>query len=166
MLMHTIQSGFSCRNHKQLCRYSMNTYPICDSSALRAQLHSFRDGLHYFLTGAGAGRGKFWNKLFAETVNTEINCMQVKNKVFAGRRRHKINCLQQKPLIKNVSMWKFSSPPLKKINDPSLTEISPKSPLLCVSKSPFRYGFRAGAKAIRWSVSLALISSLYRKPSQ
>ena len=31
---------------------------------------------------------KFGNKLFAEAINTEINCMQVKNKVFAGRRRH------------------------------------------------------------------------------
>ena len=137
---------------------------------------------HYFFDGRGWEGGNFLDKLFAETVNTEINCMQVRNKVFAGRRRHKINCLQQKPLIKKCFYVKN-----KKNNDPFLTEISPKSPLLCVSRSPFRYGFRAGAykkmspcenfpanpygfcasaKVIRWSVSLALISSLYRKPSQ
>ena len=35
---------------------------------------------HYFFDGGGGGSGKFWNKLFAEAVNTEINSMQVKKK--------------------------------------------------------------------------------------
>ena len=34
-------------------------------------------------------------------------------------------------------------------------EIAPKS-RLCVNKSPIRYDFRAGAKAIRYSVNMAL----------
>ena len=34
-----------------------------------------------------------------------------------------------------------------------VTEIALKSPFLCVNKSPIRYGFRAGAKAIRYSVN-------------
>ena len=40
----------------------------------------------------------------------------------------------------------------------TVTEISPKSPLLCVNKSPIRYGFRAGAKVILYSVNIALNS--------
>ena len=35
----------------------------------------------------------------------------------------------------------------------SVTEIAPKSPFLCVNRSPIRYGFCAGAKAIRYSVN-------------
>ena len=34
------------------------------------------------------GAGKLWNKLFAEALNMEINCMQVKT-VFGGRRRQR-----------------------------------------------------------------------------
>ena len=37
----------------------------------------------------------------------------------------------------------------------SVTEIAPKSPFLCVNRSPIRYGFRAGAKAIRHGVNKA-----------
>ena len=61
-----------------------------------------------FLTGGGGGGGgggargvgKLWNRLFAEAVRTEINCMEVKIKVLAWRRKHK----------KTVCMWKFSNP--------------------------------------------------------
>ena len=35
----------------------------------------------------------------------------------------------------------------------SVTEISPPQPLLCVNRSPIRYGFRGGAKAVRYSVN-------------
>ena len=38
----------------------------------------------------------------------------------------------------------------------SLPETTLKSPFLCVNKSPFRYGFRAGARAFRYSVVIAL----------
>ena len=38
----------------------------------------------------------------------------------------------------------------------SVTEIAPKSPFLCVNRSPIQYGFRAGAKAIRYSVNIIL----------
>ena len=34
-----------------------------------------------------------------------------------------------------------------------ITEITPKSPLLCVQRSHIRYGFRTGAKSIRCSVN-------------
>ena len=41
---------------------------------------------HYFLTGGGGGGGggvaKVCEKFFAEAVNTELNCMQVKKSVF------------------------------------------------------------------------------------
>ena len=72
------------------------------------------------MTGGGGGGGgrKFWNKLFAEAVNTEINCMQVKNKVFAGRRRHLKKCLHVKI---------FQPPVLRqKNNDPSLKQQYPR----------------------------------------
>ena len=105
-------------------------------------------------------RGNFEiNRLqIAESVNTEINCMQVKNKVFTGRRSHKKICFEQEPHIKTIfACENFPASLLKKNNVPSVTEISPKSPLLCVNKSPIRYGFRAGAKVILYSVSIALI---------
>ena len=38
----------------------------------------------------------------------------------------------------------------------SVTNIAPKSCFLCVNQSPIRYGFRAGAKAICYSVNIAL----------
>ena len=37
----------------------------------------------------------------------------------------------------------------------SVTEVAPKSPFLCVNRSPIRYDFRAGAKAIRYCVNMA-----------
>ena len=37
----------------------------------------------------------------------------------------------------------------------SVAEIEPKAQFLCESKSPDRYDFRAGEKAIRYSVSIA-----------
>ena len=43
----------------------------------------------------------------------------------------------------------------------SVTEIAPKTPFLCVNRSPIWYGFRAGTKAIRYSVYLACVLSLY-----
>ena len=39
----------------------------------------------------------------------------------------------------------------------SFTEIAPKSPFLCVNRSPIRYGFRTDAKAILYSVNIALV---------
>ena len=38
----------------------------------------------------------------------------------------------------------------------SLPETALKSPFSCVNKRPFRYGFRAGARAFRYSVVIAL----------
>ena len=51
--------------------------------------HSISKGMdHYVLTGGGGGGfGNFFNKLFAEAVDTQINSTQVK-KMFAERRRH------------------------------------------------------------------------------
>ena len=37
-------------------------------------------------------------------------------------------------------------------------ETAPKSSFLCVSKSPIGYGFRAGARAFRYSENIALVS--------
>ena len=39
----------------------------------------------------------------------------------------------------------------------SFTEIAPKSPFLCVNRGPIRYGFRTDAKAILYSVNIALV---------
>ena len=41
----------------------------------------------------------------------------------------------------------------------SVTEIAPKSPFLCLNRSPIRYSFRANAKVIRKRVKIALFSS-------
>ena len=41
----------------------------------------------------------------------------------------------------------------------SVTEIVPESLLLCVNRSPIRYSFRAGARAIRYGVNTALTRS-------
>ena len=74
-----------------------------------------------FLTGEGVG-GKFWNNLFAEAVNTEINSMQVKNKVFAGRWRQTKKELE--PHIKKMLRVKIFQPlllpPVQKNYDQSL----------------------------------------------
>ena len=51
-----------------------------------------------FLTGVRVG--KFSIKLFAEAVNTEINCMQVKSQEDEDTK----NCLQKEPHIKNVCL--------------------------------------------------------------
>ena len=37
----------------------------------------------------------------------------------------------------------------------SVTEITHKSPLLCVNRSRIRYGFRAGVEGIRFRVNMA-----------
>ena len=42
----------------------------------------------------------------------------------------------------------------------SLIEFAPKSPLLCVNRSPIRYGSLSGKEAIRYSVNIALNSEL------
>ena len=62
-----------------------------------------------FLTGEEVG-GKFWNNLFAEAVNTEINSMQVKNKVFAGRWRQTKKGAGA-AYKKNVACENFPTPP-------------------------------------------------------
>ena len=45
----------------------------------------------------------------------------------------------------------------------SVTEIAPKSPFLCVNRSPIRYGFRVGKKATRYSMNIALITGLWKR---
>ena len=45
----------------------------------------------------------------------------------------------------------------------SVTEIAPKSPLLCVNRNPIRYGFRAGAKAIAIQSRSLVPWGLHRK---
>ena len=45
--------------------------------------------------------GNFCNKLFAEVVNTEINCMQVKKSVCSKRETQK-SFLQQETHIKEI----------------------------------------------------------------
>ena len=39
-----------------------------------------------------------------------------------------------------------------------VTEIAPKSPFLCVNRSPNRYDFSGGAKTIRHNVNIALVT--------
>ena len=43
----------------------------------------------------------------------------------------------------------------------SVSKIAPKSPFLRVNKSPIRYSFKAGAKAIRYNVNKAFIDILH-----
>ena len=45
----------------------------------------------------------------------------------------------------------------------SVKEITHKSPFLCVNRSPIRYGFRAGAKAIRYTVNMATPTRIQTK---
>ena len=40
------------------------------------------------------------------------------------------------------------------------SEIAPKSPLLCVNRTPIKYGFRAGLRAIQHSMIMAQVSCL------
>ena len=62
--------------------------------------NDYKEKTIIFLTGGGRGVGKICNKLFAEDVNTEINCMQVKKSVCRQTETHPKNCLQQEPHIK------------------------------------------------------------------
>ena len=39
----------------------------------------------------------------------------------------------------------------------SVTEIAPKSPFLCVNRSPIRYDLRGGATATPYGVNIALV---------
>ena len=43
----------------------------------------------------------------------------------------------------------------------AVTEIAPKSPFLCMYRSPMRYGFCGGAKAIQYAVNMAEIVVLF-----
>ena len=43
----------------------------------------------------------------------------------------------------------------------TVTEMAPKSPFLCVNRSPLRYGFHAGAKTIRYRANIALREGQY-----
>ena len=40
----------------------------------------------------------------------------------------------------------------------SVTEIAPPQPFLCVNRSPIRYDYRVGAKAIQYNVKIVLVS--------
>ena len=42
----------------------------------------------------------------------------------------------------------------------SVTEIASKSRFLCVNRSPIEYGFRAGAKAVRYTMNVTLTVTL------
>ena len=54
--------------------------------------------------------------------------------------------------VKNYAI-RLSTSEIGKAQLDSVTETAPKSPLLCVHRSRIRYGFRAGAKAIRCGVN-------------
>ena len=54
--------------------------------------------------------------------------------------------------MNNYAIW-LSTSEIGKAQLDSFTETAPKSPLLCVHRSRIRYGFRAGAKAIRCGVN-------------
>ena len=43
----------------------------------------------------------------------------------------------------------------------SVTETAPKSPPYCVNKSSIRYGFRAGERALRYSVVITYVAWIY-----
>ena len=43
----------------------------------------------------------------------------------------------------------------------SVTETAPKSPPSCVNKSSIRYGFRAGERALRYSVVITYVAWIY-----
>ena len=69
---------------------------------------------HYFFDGGGGG--KFWNKLFAEAVNTEINSMQVKKKCLQenGDTHTKKLSAAGAAYKKMLACENFPSPPSKK----------------------------------------------------
>ena len=69
---------------------------------------------HYFFDGGGGG-GKFWNKLFAEAVNAEINSMQVKKSVCRKTETHTKKLFAQGAAYKKMlACENFPSPPSKK----------------------------------------------------
>ena len=85
-------------------------------------IRKLRDWLLCFWRGEGGE--KFWNKLFAEAVNTEINCMQVKKQYLQGDRDTKpFFCSRSRKYKKkcfHVNIFQPSAP-RRKNNGPSLT---------------------------------------------
>ena len=63
--------------------------------------------------------------------------------------------LTRKATCYSVKTYPKCDPPRKRSALRSVREIAPKSPFLCVNRSPIRYGFRAGTKDIRYSVNVA-----------
>ena len=84
-------------------------------------IRKLRDWPLCFWRGGGGGE-KFWNKLFAEAVNTEINCMQVKKQYLQEERDTKpIFCSRsRKKKCFHVKIFEPSAP-RQKNNGPSLT---------------------------------------------
>ena len=81
------------------------------------------------------------------SLNPLLYCWKIREVRQAVRETlRQLLCLQSFGII-NVVYYVLSS----------VTEIArAKSPLLCANRSPIRYCFRAGAKAIRYSVNIAL----------
>ena len=85
---------------------------------------------HYFFD-VGGGGDKFWNKLFAEAVNTEINSMQVKKKCLqenGDTHTHKKKLFAAGAAYKKCLHVKIFHPPHRKKNGPSLTKYSATQP--------------------------------------
>ena len=77
-------------------------------------------------------------------------CEQKPYPVWFSRRRK--SCLV---LYEHLSDMRLSTLEIGPAQLHSVREIAPKSPFLCAKKSPIRYDFRAGAKALQYSVRIA-----------
>ena len=112
-------------------QYDMNNYPICDSPLKRSAWRSF-----------------------APLQKSRQNpcsyvCKQKLYPVWFSCRRK--SCPVQ---YEHLSDMQLSTLEIGAAQLRSVTEIAPKSPLLCVNRSPIRYGFRAGAKDIQYNVNI------------
>ena len=63
--------------------------------------------------------------------------------------------LHQNEAQNSSDMW-CSSSNISTVQLCSITEIMPKSPLLCVNKNPNQHDFHAGARAIQCSINIAV----------
>ena len=86
--------------------------------------------------------------IFGPELNIRL-CSHHTGYLFVAPRKAMQYSMNTYPIHDSVSTLEIRAEQLRPV-----TEITPPQPFLCLNRSPIRYGFRAGAKAIRYSLNI------------